>query len=224
MTARRPLAVAFDVVETLFSLEPVRASLEAAGAGERGLDLFFARLLRDGFALAAAEDYRPFRDIATGAAEFALPHASNEARHRVVSAFEELPVQPDAEPAMKRLRSAGLRIAVLTNGGAAPTTALLERARLDGTVETVLTVEEAHRWKPAPNAYRHAALVLGVEPARLGLVAVHAWDVHGARRAGLVTGWASRLEHRFAGAFDQPDVSGRDLIEVADGLLRLPDQ
>lgn len=223
MSPPRPLAVAFDVVETLFSLDPVRSALDGLGAGPRGLDLFFARLLRDGFALAAAGDYRPFRHLADGAVEFALPASSDEARERVLAAFEELPAHPDAEPALARLVDAGVRVVALTNGGAAQTEALMERAGLDRYVEEVLAVEEAGRWKPAPSAYHHAARAVSLPPGRLALVAVHAWDVHGARRAGLLTGWASRLEGQFPQVFDRPDVSGRDLVEVVEGLMGLGD-
>jgi 2-haloacid dehalogenase len=53
-------------------------------------------------------------------------------------------------------------------------------------------------------------------------VAVHAWDCHGAKRAGLTTGWASRLEGRYGSLFASADVTGADLTEVAGGLLALP--
>lgn len=219
MTRSRPLVVAFDAVETLFSLDPVRSALEELGAGPRGLDLFFARLLRDGFALAAAGDYRPFREVATGALRFALPEPSDEAVARVLGAFEELPAHPDAAPALARLAAAGLRVIVLTNGGEAETKVLLQRTGLDTHVEVVVGAEGAGRWKPAPGAYRHTAEVVRTDPSRLALVAVHSWDVHGARRAGLMTGWASRLEGRLPEVFDPPHVCGRDLVEVADALI-----
>jgi 2-haloacid dehalogenase len=45
--------------------------------------------------------------------------------------------------------------------------------------------------------------------------------MHGARRAVLVTGWASRLESAFPDVFEPPDVSGPDLVAVADRLLVL---
>jgi 2-haloacid dehalogenase len=219
---RRPTAVAFDAVETLFSLDPVRSALEKAGAGPRGLEVFFSRLLRDGFALAAAGSYRPFRDVATAAAAVALPGASTETIDEVLDAFALLPAHPDAEPALARLAGAGLRVVTLTNGAAQQTSGLLHRAGLDRYVEQVLTVDEVGRWKPTPLPYEHAATTLGVERGRLALVAVHAWDIHGARRVGLVTGWASRLEGTYSPLFDPPDVTGADLVEVAEGLLALP--
>ncbi len=222
MAGRRPTAVVFDVVETMFSLGPVNAALEEAGGGPRAGELFFARLLRDGFALAAAGGQRAFRDVAAGAVDFVIPDASSDQRERVLGAFGHLPVQPDVEPALERLRSEGVRIAVLTNGGVGQTSSLLERAGLDRFMEQVLSVEGAGRWKPAPEPYRYAARSLGVAPDALGLVAVHGWDVHGARQAGLVTGWASRLEGDFPETFDPPDVSAPDLVAVVDGLLTLP--
>lgn len=64
---------------------------------------------------------------------------------------------------------------------------------------------------------------LGLPADRVAMVAVHAWDLHGARNAGLVTGWASRLEETYSPVFDPPDVSGVDLVEVVEGLLAMSD-
>ena len=106
-------------------------------------------------------------------------------------------------------------------GGAENTEKLLARARLDRHVDRVISIEEVEIWKPAAAPYHHAVEVAGVEPSELALVAVHAWDVHGAKRAGLTAGWASRLEGTFPPTFESPDVRGADLVEVVDGLLAL---
>lgn len=57
---------------------------------------------------------------------------------------------------------------------------------------------------------------------RVALVAAHAWDTHGAHRAGLTTGWVARLESDFPEIFDPPDVRGRDLVDVVGRLVALP--
>src|SRR5918993_936423 len=115
------------------------------------------------------------------------------------------------------------RPAAPTDGAAATTTALLERTGLNALVARVISIDEVHAWKPAPAPYLRAADVLGVEPRRLALVAVHSWDVHGAHRAGLVTGWSPRRGGGFPATFDPPDVTGAHLVEVAEGLPALPD-
>lgn len=222
LEVRCPLAAAFDVVETLFSLGAVEAALADAGPGAPAVERFFDRLLRDGFALAASGGYRPFRDVADAALAATSTDLDPGTRGRILGAFARLDPHPDARPALQRAHAAGLAVAALTNGSATLTQERLERAGFAGLVERVVSIDEVRAWKPAPAPYRHAAEVLGVVPGRLALVAVHAWDVHGARRAGLVTGWASRLEGRFPAIFDRPDVVGSDLVEVVEGLLALP--
>ena len=224
---RRPAVVAFDAIQTVFSLEPLRDRLVALGLPGHTLELWFARTLRDGFALAAAGVFRPFAEVAAGTLEGLLAEHGREAETArvgdVLGGFARLPAHPDAAPAVDRLRAAGVRVLVLTNGSEANTHAVLSRAGLLGTVERVVSIDEAGAWKPRAEVYRYVARVAGVEPADLALVAAHAWDCHGAHRAGLVTGWVSRHERRFNPALGRPDVSGGTLDEVAAGLLGLPE-
>jgi len=58
---------------------------------------------------------------------------------------------------------------------------------------------------------------------RSALVAVHAFDCHGAHAAGLTTGWAARHERHYAEVFTRADVIGDDLVDVATGLVALSD-
>ncbi|HJT05241.1 MAG TPA: haloacid dehalogenase type II [Pseudonocardiaceae bacterium] len=220
---RRPLVIAFDVVETLFSLEPLRHRLIDAGQPGHVLELWFARLLRDAFALCASGGFRPFADIAAGALASATGHAvPDDTVQEIVAGFAELDPYPDVKPAMRRAVKAGIDVVTLTNGSADTTRTLLKRAGVEGYVRRVLSVGDIQRWKPAPEIYRHAATTCQVEAGQVALVAVHGWDTHGAHEAGLVTGWVSRLEGRYAPIFAPPDVIGDDLIEVVDALVALP--
>ena len=85
----------------------------------------------------------------------------------------------------------------------------------------MISVGEVYRWKPAGMVYRYATEVMGTTPDRMALVAAHDWDCHGAKRAGLTTGWVSRKSGGFGAPFAQPDVVGEDLTEVAAKLLAL---
>jgi 2-haloacid dehalogenase len=221
--ARRPLVIAFDVVETLFPLEPLRHRITDAGQPGHVLELWFSRLLRDAFALTASGGYRPFTEIATSALASATGHTlSDDAVRGIVAGFAELDPHPDVEPAMRRARDAGVQVITLTNGSARTTRALLERAAVHGYVQRVLSVDDIQRWKPAPEIYHHAARTCQTEPEQVALVAAHSWDTHGAHQAGLVTGWVSRLEGVFPDVFARPDVTGDDLLEVVNALLALP--
>lgn len=217
----RPGAAVFDVIETIFPLEPLRPRLAALGLGDE-LDLFFTRILRDAFALDATGSFVPFRDLARGALEVLAAQRGlspgADALEAVLDGFATLDPHPDVRPAMERLRAAGVVVATLSNGGVAATRALLDRAGLLPLVSRVMGVDEIRRYKPGKDVYLHAATSLGLAPERVAMIAVHAWDLEGAARAGLVTGWASRLERRYHPAMKPPDVSGPDLVAVADAL------
>ncbi len=219
---RRPAVVAFDVIETLMSLEPLRARLTEAGQPPALLEAWYSRTLRDGMALSATGDYVPFANV-TVAALRALTHDTIRAEQvaSVMAGWEELPAFPDALPAVTRLTEAGVRVACLTNGSAYLTSSFVDRAGLGSGVDRVISVEEVYRWKPAGVVYLYAAEVLGVSPDRMALVAAHDWDCHGAKRAGLTTGWVSRKADGFGACFAPPDVVGEDLAEVAAKLLAL---
>ena len=134
--AVRPAAVAFDVVETLISLRPLGARLEQAGLPASLLPAWFSRLLLYGVGLSAAGDYVPFPDAAAEALRAVTGYEIAEQDvQQVLAGFAELPAQPDAEPAMRRLAGAGIRIACLTNGSAEATSAFVARAGLELYVE-----------------------------------------------------------------------------------------
>ena len=218
--SRRPAVVALDVMETLASLEPLRARLTQTGQPPGLLEAWYTRTLRDGMALSATGDYTGFTEVADAALR-GLTHytISDDRVAYVMAGFDELPAFPDALPAVTQLAEAGLRVACLTNGSASFTSSFVERAGL--RVDRIISVGEVYRWKPASVVYLYAAEVLGVSPDLLALVAAHDWDCHGAKRAGLTAGWVSRKAGGFGAPFAPPDVRGEDLTEVAAKLLAL---
>jgi len=213
-----PDVVVFDGLETLFSLSALGPRLAEAGGDAALLEPWLAGLTRDGLALGLAGDWRTFNEVAKAALSSLLPDATDAELEHVLSGFTELDAHPDSGPAMGRAVQ-GARVVVLTNTGGPAACKLLERARLDAFVEAVVSADDAGAWKPAADAYLHAAEVAGVPPERLALVSVQPWDVHGARAAGLLTGWCNRTGRRFPQTFQEADVQGPDLLEVVEGFL-----
>lgn len=223
---KRPLAVALDIVETVFALEPLSARLKTVGLPETALRLFFAQMLRDAFALEASGAYKTFKQVATGSLAVLMANHGIESEdskiQTVLGGFAELPPHPDVARGLERLRSAGIRMVALTNGGAENTQKLLDRSRLASFIEKTISIDEVRHWKPNREVYLHAARSIGVEPERLALVAAHAWDVHGAKQAGLVAAWVRRQDKAYQAAMQPPDLQGDTLAEVVDKLIALP--
>lgn len=220
MVAQRPTVVAFDVFETMFSPDLIAEGFAEVGLPPETAQLWFARIQRDGFALAAAGGYAPFRDLAAANLEQLV--GRGEAVLGILTRIRRLTAHPDVGPALARLRDAGVRIVTLSNGHADTIREMLDHAGLSPLVEVCLSVDAAGYWKPRPEPYHYAAEHCGVAPDQVALVAVHPWDVHGAAHAGLTTGRVARPGGPPGDGFDPPDVEGASLVEVADALLALP--
>lgn len=215
--------VLFDVNETLSSMEGMAQHFEEVGAPPGASALWFSSLLRDGFALTAAGVNPRFIELAKGSLRVVLgPEPLNrnldDAVSHILEAFQQLPVHPDVADGLAALAERGIRVAALTNGAAATTTSLLERAGLLHHFEEVLSVEDAPLWKPAAPAYGYAAKVCSTPLPEIALVAVHPWDIDGAGRAGMRTLWLNRNGAEFPAYSKAPDVTVRHCTEIAEHL------
>lgn len=222
----RPRAIVFDVIGTLFSLDPLRDRLKKAGLNGDALEVWYARTLRDGMALTESGDYKSFPEVAAATleglmAEHSIP-PSDESVEKIISGFGELPAHSDVRPTLDLLRAADIKAIALTNGTRQATEKLLHSAGFDPLVNRVVSIEEVKQWKPARSVYLQAVMAAGVEVPEMALVAAHAWDVQGAAAAGLTTGWLPRREKRFSRVMRQPDAKGGTLLEVVQKLLTFP--
>lgn len=219
--AKAPSLIAFDSLQTLFSLEPLREELEGLGLPRDALELWFARTLRDGFALAASSAFAPFEEVATAALQGLLVQLGGPAEQAgaVVERLRELPAEPDVRLALQAVRASGIPAAIVTNGSKATTAALLRSSDLAGLVEVIVSADDVGLWKPRRELYQQVANVMSMEPADITLVSAHAWDVHGAREAWLGGAWVRREERVYPGGYNPPDLSADSLVDLVEGLL-----
>lgn len=220
----RPSVVVFDVNETLSDMAPLARRFADIGVPESLARVWFASLLRDGFALAAAGGQETFAHLADGALRILLAGArlsrpADEAVDHVLSGFAELNVHPDVPDGVRLLRQHDLRLVTLSNGSADVAARLLTRAGIRGQFEHLLSVEDAGAWKPVPAAYTHAARACSVDIGQMLLIAVHPWDIHGAHRAGMRTGWITRQHVPYPGYFAAPDLQAPDLVSLAGQIV-----
>ncbi len=218
--------VLLDVNETLFSLQPVADRMAEIGLDGR-LELWFTRILRDGFAAAAADSFVGFRELAEHHLLVLLRRehltaTATEVAH-VLGGFDEVVPHPDVASGLADLRRADITAVALTNGSAEITRGFLDRSGLAELVDDVRDVGEAGRWKPAPEPYLLEVERRGSTPRTTAMIAVHPWDLYGARSAGLITAWLDRDGVAdFPSAFGTPDVHAATLGGLVDGLLDRP--
>jgi 2-haloacid dehalogenase len=217
--------VLLDVNETLFPLRPVATRMAEVGLDGR-FELWFARILRDGFAAAAAGGFAGFRDLASHHLRELLRRQQVDATDAVVShvlaGFDEVLPHPDVRAGLHRLHDAGVPAVALTNGSSELTRAFLDRGGLTELVDGVHDVSEVGRWKPAPEPYRFVLERRRVAPAAAAMVAAHPWDLFGAAAAGLVTAWVDRDGADYPEVFGSPDVAAARFDDLVERLLVAP--
>jgi 2-haloacid dehalogenase len=217
----RPIVVVFDVNETLSDLTPMGRRFADVGLPEWTAKIWFSALLRDGFALAAAGATERFATIAEETLRGILAGAVSDldvAVEHVMSGFLQLPVHPDVPDGVRALSASGARLVTLSNGSTEVAERLFAAAGIREHFERLLSVDDAGIWKPAPGAYAYAARTCSAEAATMMLVAVHPWDIDGAKRAGMRTAWINRQGSPYPAHFLAPDHSVATLSELASSI------
>jgi len=169
-----------------------------------------------------------FASLARGSLEVSLAgHVPEETlEHAVLHIIESLSglgVHGDVVDGVTALAEQGRRLVTLSNGGTAVAEALFAAAGIRDRFDQLLTVEDAPRWKPDQEAYRYALESCALdEPNEAMLVAVHAWDIEGARSAGLSTAWINRSGARYPAYFGPPDLEATSVLDLARQLAPGP--
>jgi len=216
--------IAFDAFGTLFDVSALRTRTRQA-AGHEGDELFAAfkdRLIPWTWHITASGDYQPFPELAAEAVQAAAYEAGLRLElsraEWVVEGLKELPAFDDVRPGLEQLKQAGLPLAVLSNGTTEGVDALIEHNDLQGLFAHVLVADSVKRFKPAREVYALAVDAFGAPAERVMLVSGHEWDVAGASRAGLRTGWIARGEKFTAVLDERADLEAEDLRELGARL------
>lgn len=218
-----PSVIVFDVNETLSDMSPLADRFAETGAPASLAKLWFATLLRDGFALTAAGDNSAFAEIGAEAlrgllAGQDLSMETDAAVDHIMQGMAGLEVHGDVPDGVSALKAAGYRLATLTNGSTDVAETLFAAAGIRDSFDRLLSVDDAPAWKPARGAYDYAAAACGSDPEHMLLVAVHPWDIHGAARAGLNTAWINRSGTPYPAYFTEPDYTVASLRDLAGAL------
>lgn len=221
---KRPAVVALDIIDTVFPLEPLRQELMQLGLPQGGLETWFATGLRDAFALSAAGDFVPLPRVLSAALEEVLAQQGKSApeadRTALVQQMKQLPPRPDAREALQTIADAGMRIVAISNGPRASTESMLKGGGLDHLVAEVLSVEDVKVFKPRREVYQHVVRSAGVNADDIALIAVHAWDLNGAKAAGFTTAYVAG-KRPFSPLMRRPDLEAQSLAEAARQLVAL---
>ncbi|KAB2936282.1 MAG: haloacid dehalogenase type II [Candidatus Contendobacter sp.] len=223
-------ALGFDVygtlVDPLAMAEPLRALVgEQAG---RFAELWRSKQLEYSFRRGLMRRYVDFDACTRQALRYTqralrceLPESDHD---RLLEAYLYLPLFPEVAASLTTIKAQGHRIVAFTNGVEASIRALLANAGVLSQLEDVVSVDDLRTFKPDPAVYAYLARRTGRAPAETWLVSSNAWDVIGAKAAGLRAVWVKRQPEAVFDPWEvEPDrvVSGLD--ELAAGFASQPE-
>lgn len=214
----------FDVNETLLDVRAMEPQFVRIFGDPGALREWFSLLLLHSEVAALAGPYFDFATLAeavlTMVAETRKIRISSGDVEAVLQAMLSLPPHPEVQDALADLQAAGIRLVALTNSSDRMVQAQLANAGLAPFFESVFSVNTVQRYKPAPEPYRMVASALSVPPARLRMVAAHAWDILGAMRVGYAGAFVARPGRVLFPLTPKPDVVGENLRVVAAQIIQ----
>lgn len=180
--------IAFDVNETLLSLEPMRAAIGAVLSPDM-TGQWFARLLHGSLVANHLGLQRTFEEVGTTELQRLAAAAGGTVSDRdartIARTMRTLPAHPDVEPGLTVLEAAGHRLVAFTNGSSDAVRDQLAHAGIDSHFDAMLSVDAGTTFKPHASSYATLAGLLQLDPSEVTMVAAHDWDVAGARAAGM---------------------------------------
>jgi 2-haloacid dehalogenase len=214
-------AAVFDAYGTLFDVASASERAKES-LGERWqplAEIWRAKQLQYTWLRSLMGRHADFWRVTGDALDFALESlgiSDPQLRARLMSLYERLGAYADARPALERLRSAGLELAILSNGAPRMLAAAAESAGLAPLLGAVLSVEQVGIYKPSPAVYRLALDQLRLWPNEIVFVSANGWDAVGAKAAGLRVAWCNRTGQPRERLGERPDVEIRSLAELPD--------
>jgi 2-haloacid dehalogenase len=190
-------ACVFDAYGTLFDVHSAVARLRARIGGQADAlsQLWRTKQLEYTWVRALMGRHADFWHVTGDALDYALARTGVETavREPLMQAYRTLDAYPEVPPVLRRLRDAGLRTAILSNGAPEMLAAGARSAGIEELLDASLSVEDVGIFKPHPKVYRLAVERLGVAADRIAFQSSNAWDVSGAANFGLRAVWINRL-------------------------------
>jgi 2-haloacid dehalogenase len=226
MTARKLTGIqgcVFDAYGTLFDFNAaVRHCRDALGEKAEALSkIWREKQLQYTWLRSLMGRHKNFWQVTGEALDFAMHSLQiNDAalREKLLNLYMTLDAFPEVPATLQRLRAAGLKTAILSNGTPAMLFAAVRETKIDSLLDAVLSVEAAGIYKPHPSVYQIAVDSLSLAPREICFVSANAWDAHGAAAFGLQVVWCNRYGQGQEILPGAPDLEVATLDEIPEAL------
>ncbi len=217
-------ACVFDAYGTLFDVNSAaRAARDSLGENWQPLaELWRAKQLQYTWLRSLAGRYADFWQVTGDALDFALASlqlADPGLRARLMELYLALSVYPEVPDTLRRLKAAGMKLAILSNGSPAMLASAASNAGIAGLLDAVLSVEEVRVYKPHPAVYGLACERFSVAAERVCFISSNGWDAYSAKAFGFRVLWCNRFGQAPERIPETPDAQIATLAEMLPLVL-----
>ncbi len=135
-------------------------------------------------------------------------------RERLMNLYLTLDAFPEVPETLQRLKTAGLKTAVLSNGTTDMLQSAIANAGIGHLLDIVLSVEEVGVYKPHASVYQLAVGRLGVQREAISFQSSNSWDAYAASAFGLRVVWCNRYGQQPERLPGKPDREVRSLADL----------
>jgi 2-haloacid dehalogenase len=212
-------ACVFDAYGTLFDYASAAAACRDALGDKLGPlnALWREKQLQYTWLRALQGKHAEFWQVTGDALDFALETlgiADVALRGRLMNLYLTLEAFPEVPDMLKRVKAAGLKTAILSNGSPQMLEAAVKNAKIGDLLDAVLSVEAVGVYKPHPKVYQLAVDRLGIEANAIAFQSSNAWDAYAASAFGMRVVWCNRYGQRSERLPGQPDRQITSLAEL----------
>ena len=217
-------ACVFDAYGTLFDFNSAaRGAEDALGENWRALsDLWRTKQLQYTWLRGLSGRHADFWQVTGDALDYAMGSLKMDdpaLRQRLMNLYLGLAAFPEVPATLRRLKDAGMKTAILSNGTPTMLAAAVANARLEGMFDAVLSVEAVGVYKPHPSVYRLAMERLELAAEEICFLSSNGWDAYSAKAVGFRVLWCNRFAQVPERIPAQPDGEIIDLSLLPDLVL-----
>lgn len=221
----KPKAVLFDAFP-VFDPRPVFALTEEIfpGRGPELSNAWRARQFEYTWLRNSLADYKDFWQVTQDALIFAANslklELTAEKRDRLMNAYLQLKAWPDVPEALKAMKTAGLKLAFLSNFTVKMLQAGIANSGLDGMFDHLFSTDQVRAFKPDARAYQMGIDAFKFKREEMVFAAFAGWDAVGAKKFGYPTFWVNRMNQPSEQLGFPPDATGSTLTDLKNFVIR----
>lgn len=213
MSAAEPLnvkACVFDAYGTLFDVAAAaqHCSAELGDIWQPFAALWRQKQLQYTWLRGLMGRHADFWQVTGDALDFTMTSfrvSNDDLRRRLMDLYMNLDAYPEVPEVLRKLKQAGKRCAILSNGTPGMVEAAVRNAGIGEYIDGIYSVEAVGVYKPHPAVYALATRELALPARDISFQSSNAWDAYAAKAFGYRTVWINRFDQARERLPGEPD-------------------